>query len=547
MPVPKPLPALLLAALATAQEPGNRYQFPDFRTDFPFPLELPQHDSGPPYSRSRRQALEHVVEHLKGDCRREVWLMAMEFFARAPKDAALPLIEAMDRAYTKELGADVVKNCVDAMGAMGDDSFDEALRRALEHPNLAVRQAAFAALGPSGKAETVLLAARWFPQMDGKARAGWLRAARLRLGAKAVPIFADLMQTQPVGARDQVLTEVLQLPADQGATVLTPMWPVAIGEFKVIIAGVRHGAGDMVGTVYLRDLLLGEDPAQIVLAVRNAARFPLGVLREDILRLSLHGRPEVRLAVVKAIAGLDGEDVVGTLEVLAQPQEIWEVKAVALKALTAHGKTNAVTALLEDVQDATGTRLQMILDMLSASGDGRVVPVFAERFAKSPAGEGRPFLQAMAFSGAPTAFQALAKVFLGPERAVVDPSRHGGPLTTINYVPVLMQNLRSAEAEMVAFWQQIPPGDVRRRACYLSMVANVAADRADPAARKLLEDLVRSVLLDKEANAQLRVLALNLLSRKTLTVDDAMTMKQAMAAEAPPMRALFHDYLSEFF
>src|SRR5438046_7025035 len=53
--------------------------------------------------------------------------------------SAEPLIEAMDRAWPKDL-PDMVKNCVDAMGAMGDDRFDEALRRALEHPNVAVRR-----------------------------------------------------------------------------------------------------------------------------------------------------------------------------------------------------------------------------------------------------------------------------------------------------------------------------------------------------------------------------------------------------------------------
>jgi hypothetical protein len=546
MPARNALPALLLAALATAQAPENRYRFPDFRPDFPFPLELPQRDNGPDYSRSRRQALERVVAHLKGDGRREVWLMAVEFFSRAPKDAVEPLIEAMDRA-SLDGTSDMVKNCVDAMGAMANDGFDEALRRALEHPNVAVRQAAYAALGPSGKAETVLQAARWVPQMDGKARAGWLRAARQRLGAKVVPIFTELMQTMPVVVRDQILTETLLLPPDQAAAVLTPMWPVAIGEFKVVIAGVRHGAGDMIGTVYLRDLMLGEDPAQIVLAVRNAARYPLGVLQEDVLRLSANRRPEVRLTVAKAIAGLDGDDVIGTLELLAQPDETWEVKAVALKALTAHHRPNAVTVLLEDVAGATGTRLQLILDMLAASGDDRAIAVFADRFAKSPPGEGRQFLQAMAFSGAHTACAALARIFLGPERPVVDPSRKGGALTTIDYVAVLMQNLRSSEGEMVAFWQQIPKDDVRRRACYLSMVANVAADRADPVARKQLEDLVRSVLFDQEANCQLRVLALNLLSRKSLTIEDAMALKQAMHGEAPPMHAVFHDFLTEFF
>lgn len=526
--------------------PENRYRFPDFRADFPLPLEWPQHDPGPPYSRSRRQALERVVAHLQGDCRREVWLMAVEFFARAPKDAIDPLIEAMDRAWPNVSLADMVKTCCDAMGAMADERFDEALRRALEHPNIAVKQAAFGALGPSARAETVLLAARWFPSMDGKARAGWLRAARQRLGAKAVPIFAELMATQPVEARDQILTEVLQLPPDQAATVLVPLWPVAIGEFKVIIASVRHGAADMVGTVFLRDLMQGEDPKQIVLAVRHASRYPLGVLLDEVLRLAVHARADVQMAVAKAVMGLEGENITGTLEVLAQSDAI-EVKKLALKALTARGRPAVVTRLLEDLNTATGSKLQLLLDLLAASGDERAVTVFAERFKKSPAGEGRPFLQAMAFSGAKSAFRELGKLFLGPERAVVDPARKAGPLTTLNYVPILMPNVRGAEPEMALLWQQIPKDDLPRRACYLSMLANVASDRTDPATRKLLEEPVRAVLFDSKAQSQLRVLALNMLARKSLTIDDAMALKQAMEAEAAPMRAFFHDFLSEYF
>ena len=73
------------------------------------------------------------VANLKGDGSPEVWHMALEFFARAPKDAVTPLIEAMDRAMPDQSGGDVVKTCVDAMGSLDDERFDDALRRALEH------------------------------------------------------------------------------------------------------------------------------------------------------------------------------------------------------------------------------------------------------------------------------------------------------------------------------------------------------------------------------------------------------------------------------
>jgi hypothetical protein len=39
----------------------------------------------------------------------------------------------MDRAFGKQGLADMVKNCVEAMGKMGREEFDSALQRAVEH------------------------------------------------------------------------------------------------------------------------------------------------------------------------------------------------------------------------------------------------------------------------------------------------------------------------------------------------------------------------------------------------------------------------------
>src|SRR5262245_41553957 len=176
-PASEPPPALKPA--------DNRYKLEPFHADFPVELDYPPH-SGLEYDRTRRQILERLCANLTGAGRKETWQMATEFFWRAPEDAVEPLIEAMDRAFGKSGLADVVENCVKAMGQMGREEFDSALQRAVEHSSPAVRQAAFVALATSSKVSTLKKMIAWFPQLDGRARQGYLRAVRLRLGAEAV-------------------------------------------------------------------------------------------------------------------------------------------------------------------------------------------------------------------------------------------------------------------------------------------------------------------------------------------------------------------------
>ena len=56
----------------------------------------------------------------------------------------------------------------------------------------------------------------------------------------------------------------------------------------------------------------------------------------------------------------------------------------------------------------------MLINELAQSADPRAVPIFVERFEQAPAGEGRPFVQALALSRGNAACDALVKLFLGP-------------------------------------------------------------------------------------------------------------------------------------
>lgn len=538
----------LAAQDAQQADPAGRYRTAAWRTDFPVALEFPTPRGNPTYDRSRRRALEQVVENLKGSNRREVWLMATEFFHRAPAEAVEPLIAAMDRSAQVPALSDVVQNIVEAMGRMGDERCDEALRRALEHPNAAVKQAAYAALGTAGKPDTVRATFPFFLQMDGRARASWLRAARLKLGEGAVPLFRQLMEADlPVQVRDPVLKETLELPPAQAAHVLDPVWEIAQADFRMVIAGVFHAAGDLRGTAYLRDAMRSENPVVVAAAVNQAGKGDPGVLREEVLMLSTHLRPEVRNAVAGVAARMQGEDATGVLETLAAPDEAWEIRSVAIRALTARGSTRVTDVLLEEVGTATGTRLQRILDLLSASGDDRAPAIFAARFRAAPAGEGRPFLQALAFSRARTAFDALAELFLEEVRPVTDPERVGGQLNTVNYVPTLMLNLRDSAGQLAGFWRTIPREDLVRRAVLVPTIAGLAAEQQDRASRRELEDLLREIVLDRAEHPQLRILALNVMQQKVVTLDDAFRIKQSIPDETPEMQRFFGDWLNEFF
>jgi hypothetical protein len=520
-PQPEPPPVLKPAE--------NRYKLEPFHADFPVELDYPPH-TGLEYDRTRRQILERLCANLMGSGRKETWLTATEFFWRAPEDAVEPLIEEMNRAFGKPGLADVVRNCVEAMGKMGREEFDSALLRAVEHSSDAVRQAAFAALATSGKPSTLKRMVAWFPQLDGRSRQAYLRGVRMRLGAEAVPVLKQLMMAEFHSSwRDQVLKETLQLPAAPAAEILDGRWPEAVAEFKAIIAGVKHAAGDAVGTAWLQDALQSEDIGKLSVAIRHCVYCgpnPIGdpgVLREPLLRTSTHLRPEVRLELARVLTRVEGDDVADVYELLVGPDEIWDVRSIALRELTKRGRPKVVTVLLEEAATATGTRLQRLLSELTTSGDDRAIPILVERYQTAPPTERRPFLQAMAGNQSKAAAEALFALFTGPEEVVAKGA--SGTFTTRNYIPTLLLNLRGAEREILALTAKIPAEEWRLRAALLPTLAGIASDRTDKELQEACLNPVRAVLFDRNELPQMRVLALNLLARHWLTIDDVLRLK----------------------
>lgn len=535
------------AAAPGATQPGqNPYGLEPFHADFPVVLTFPP-STGREYQRTRRQVLQRVVANLQG-ARREAWLLAMEFFWHAPEDAVEPLVEAMDAAFgNQSLGPDVVRNIVEAMGKMARPELDAPLQRALEHANTAVRQAALCSLATSSRLPTLRSMYGWFRQMDGRARTAWLRAVRTRLPDEAAELYRNLLREDlPEAVREQIVQEALYLPATQAAAALRERWPSASGSWQALLAGVLHAAGDATGTVWLREALQGHDLARLGAAIRVATTGPLGELRDDLLRLSSHPRAEVRFELAKALVRCEEADATAVYELLAGPEEPVDTRGLALRELTRRGRPETVAAMLAEVPSATGVRLQILLHLLAQSGDPRAVPLFVERYAAAPEGEGRVFLQSLAALRCEAATAALWAVFTGPER-LIERTSSGEQLTTITYLPTLMLNIRGAEADLLAGYRALPRTDHRRRAAMLPILAGLANDRESPSLRAECVQLLREVLFDREELPQLRIEALNLMVPRLVTIDDARAIDQLRVKEGRAMRTLFTEWLNEYF
>ena len=555
--------SVLFSTLASAQRlasqgapaelaaPPNPYKLAPFEATFPVELEYPPM-AGLQYTRTRRQALRRLADNLQGNTTRETWQLATEFFWRAPEDVVDPLTDAMDRAMGNRALGDAVRNCVEAMGKTRNPEFDAALRRAVLHKSDGVRQAAYAALAAAGTTKTLRDLAGAFTAMTGRGREAWLRGVRLRLPEQRVELLRAVMVADyPVRVRDQVLKEAVQLPVQEAAEVLRPRWGTAVDQFQAVIAGVLHANGEGAGTAWLRDAMQGEDLEQVRWAVRHCAfgsdpNATIQELREPLLRLSTHLRPEVRLEVAKVLTRIDGDDVADVYEVMTAPDEVWDVRALATRELTRRGRGQLVSVLLEELPTATGTRMTNIINQLSASGDPRAVEVLLERFRKAPPGQGRPFVQAIAQNGSDAAANALFDLFEGPETLITRGSESS--LTTRTYLPTLFLILRGSERVVVERFLGLPKDALELRARLLKTVSGYAADRRDETELvALCIEPVRAVLFDQEELPQMRVLALNCLARNWLTIDDAMRLKRQLRSEQLGLRALFSDFLNHAY
>lgn len=542
---PADAPARTDAASDPHRENGPR-GFRIWHADFPLEVHLSPPVSGRYYDFTPTRALERIAAKLQGNCTREGWLAAKEFFRRAPPEAVEILVETMDRAFQAPELADLVENTVQAMGTMTHLRGPElvaALGRALEHPKESVREAAMRALETVGDAAIVRSALPRLRAMTLRSQVAWLRAARAWLGDEVVDVFGRLLDDREMAfLSGKVIEETLKLPPQQAVRILGPRWERLPSELRPAAAGILHAQGDYRGTGYLQGLLRGGDPRAQALAIGLAARGDLSKLQDDVLRLSESPSAAVRQAVVLAVQDRPGENVGDLLEVLAMDPAA-EVRQPALRALLARGRREQIDALIERVRTGTGTMLRQAVTDLAAIGDPRAIPVIAERFRDAPAGEARMYLQALGLSRRAEAFAPMREIFLGPER-VVDTA---GRLTTVTYTAELFPNLEPAYGRIADLFEELPRTDYRRRALLLRAMGNAAAFTQDEVFARRVYDLYRRLAVDATEIPQMRLLALTYL-RKDLRLADMKRLSRLQHEEKDgAMRKAITGYLFEFF
>ena len=111
-------------------------------------------------------------------------------------------------------------------------------------------------------------------------------------------------------------------------------------------------------------------------------------------------------------------------------------------------------------------------------------------------------------------------------------------------LPTLLLNARGNEEVVVRAFRAIDQGAWELRARLLPTLAGIASDRrGQEDVQAMCIEPVREVLFDRSAAPQLRVLALNLLTRSWLSVDDVLRLKNGLREESKGMRLLLTDYL----
>jgi hypothetical protein len=114
-------------------------------------------------------------------------------------------------------------------------------------------------------------------------------------------------------------------------------------------------------------------------------------------------------------------------------------------------------------------------------------------------------------------------------------------------VPTLMLNLRGPERAVLAAFLELPKSDWRLRSPMLSTLSGIAADRVDKELQSAMVEPLRRIVFDREELPQMRILALNLLARRWLTLDEVLRLRSSHRDEAPGMRAFLSDFLGDMF
>ncbi|MEY2982255.1 MAG: hypothetical protein RL562_2482 [Planctomycetota bacterium] len=517
--------------------PGVRVWHEDFPGAPKRPHVSPRRPGGF-YDRTPRQAVEQVVANLQGNCSRDAWLFAKEFFGRVDEEDLDLLVAALDQSLQIPSRLDLVENALEALGRTGSARGGPALIRALEHPRVEIRNKVMQALSGAGDAETVRIASRMFDTVDGRGMEGWIRGAVKHLPTdEAVTALRTLLVRGDIRlVREVVVQNALRLPPEAAVQVFQPLIGKEPPELITTMAVLRHITGDAGGTSLCIDLLDREAPQARLGLLQALLLGGAEDLLDRILPKIVDPDAGVRAALVPVLAGIPGEAVDSALETLAADEAV-EVRRAALGALSQRGVRGMLEDLVEVVRTGTGTRVSLAIQDLIAARDGGAIPALAERMEKVSDEERFDLLRAVALTTAPESFAPLRAFFLEDSEIAA---------THRSTCAYLMRNCRGAEAEILELFHAIPREDYRRRALLLDSLANIAVDREDPDVAAPIFAMVRQVLADREEIPQMRLLALEDL-RRDFRPADLKALLRASPEEEPAMRRLFNDFLFEFF
>lgn len=519
----------------------NPLGFAVWHADFPGAPAAPDLSPRRPglwYDRTRRQALETVVQNLSGGCTKDAWWLARQFFTHLDPADADALIVALDRALQVPAAADHAENIVAAIGAARIPQAAEALLRALEHPRQAIRTKVMGSLIGSGTADAVRQARSMFPAVDGRGIDGWIKAAVAHLPPEEVAAhFAQILQEPRLRlVRENVVAAALRLPAAHALAAFESFIGEEPPDLIAPIAVLRHINGDGAGTSLVADLLRRPEPQSRIAVVEALRLGGAEELLDGVLRLTTDPDPTVRLAVVQLLAGIESEHVGLALESMATDEAL-DVRRAVLAELARRGGSPVLDELVDTIRSGTGSRLLLAMEDLIAARYGGAVPALAERMRAAPGPEKLDYLRAIALTTAPEAVVPLRELFLA-DTTFAEENRE--------QIAYYFANVRGAEGKILELFHDLPKDDYRRRALLLGTLANVASEREDPAFSPRVYELMRSILADREEIPQMRLSALDYLRRK-LRLDDVMAIKRMAPDESEPMRKALTDFLFEFF
>ncbi len=525
-----------------ARSPRDIYGFDtwvDGLPDAPGSPHISPRRAGMVYDRTRSQAIESVARHLQGNCSRDAWLFAKDFFSRVhePEDLDI-LIRILDEALQTPHMSDLAENCLEALGRSQQAYCAPALLRGLEHAKMSVRIKAMQSLVQAGDAASVREAWRYFSVVDGKGMEGWLQAAVRHLpGDELARTLRGLLADPRMEPLHRMVVEhAIQVDPAVAVQVFSDFVGREPAGLRGLLAVLRHRSGDAGGSAMLLDMLRDEAPQVRHQAISALATGGAEDFLDELLAATTDPDPDVRLAVIAALSTIQGESVDLALDGLTL-DEFVDVRRAALGVLVQRGFSAPLEDLVETVRRATGTRLQAAMEDLVGSRYPGAVPVLAERMRGLNGEDRERMLRAIGLTTTAEAFVVLRDEFVRDEP---------GAEEHLEIIALTMANCRGAEFAMLELLDELPADDYVRRARLMKTLGNVAADRTDPEIKAAIYARLREVVADQEAAPQMRLLALEY-ARRGLGPEHVSWLKTVSRAGGRPMRDALSDQLFEFF